>query len=115
MSKEEITAIVKEWMQTDSEIKTLQKEMKIRRGNMKRASERLIQIMKEREIDAFNVKDGKLMYTQRNVKVAINKKNIVEILSDYFNGDVSRAVEVGHYVMDNRKEIVKEQIHLREP
>jgi len=113
MSKEEITSIVKEWMQTDSEMKTLQKELKVRRNNMKRVSERLITIMKERDIDAFNVKDGKLMYTQRNVKVAINKKNIVEILADYFEGDVSRAVEVGHYVMNNRKEVIKEKIELK--
>ena len=32
------------------------------------------------------------------------------ILSTYYNGDITKAVELNNYIIDNREEVVKETI-----
>ena len=74
MSKEELLNNVRNWITIDNEIRTLQKEQKIRREKKKAISENLIEFMKNNEIDCFEIKDGNLSYVKRNVKKPINKK-----------------------------------------
>ena len=66
--------------------------------------------MKENEIDEFNVKDGKIMYSKTNVKKPITKKNLMSILSKYYKGDISQAIEMNNFILENREEVVKESI-----
>jgi hypothetical protein len=77
---------------------------------MKKISQNLMKTMKENEIDEFDIKGGKLMYSKTNVKKPITKKNLVSILSKYYNGDISQALEMNKFIMENREETVKETI-----
>ena len=40
----------------------------------------------------------------------ITKKNLAVILSKFYNGDVSQAIEMNNFIMNNREEVVKETI-----
>jgi ABC-type microcin C transport system duplicated ATPase subunit YejF len=86
------------------------KQAKQRKDKLKKVSENLISTMKENEIDEFNVKDGKIMYSKTSVKKPITKKNLMSILSKYYKGDISQAVEVNNFILENREEVVKETI-----
>jgi hypothetical protein len=66
--------------------------------------------MKENDIDEFNVKDGKIMYSKTNVKKPITKKNLMSILSKYYKEDISQAIEMNNFILENREEVVKESI-----
>ena len=66
--------------------------------------------MKSNEVDCFEVKDGNLSYVKRNVKKPINKKNLLEILAKYFDGDILKANNMNDFIMENREETTKETI-----
>jgi hypothetical protein len=109
-NKAELVQLIKDWITTDNEIRELNKQAKQRKDKLKKVSENLINTMKENEIDEFNVKDGKIMYSKTSVKKPITKKNLMTILSKYYKGDISQAVEVNNFILENREEVVKETI-----
>jgi hypothetical protein len=109
-NKAELIQIIKDWISVDNDIRNINKELRIRKESLKNISQNLMKTMKENEIDEFDIKGGKLMYSKTNVKKPITKKNLVTILSKYYNGDISQALEMNKFIMDNREDVVKETI-----
>jgi len=66
--------------------------------------------MKENEIDSFDINDGRIEYTKRNVKKPITKKILLNILSQYYEGDHVKAADMNNYILQNREETSKEVI-----
>ena len=109
-TKEQLIKTIREWVKIDNEIRALQKETKKRLDDKKNISKNLMDVMKNNEIDCFDLKDGQIMYTKKNVKKPINKKSLLEILANYCEGDVAKAGEINDFIMENREEVVKENI-----
>lgn len=105
-----IREIVKNWVTLDNETKTLQKEVNSRKKEKAELSKQLIGIMKESNTECFEMKNGVLLYTTKNVKKPITKKVLLEILSKYYNGDYMKATEVNDFILSNREEVVHESI-----
>jgi hypothetical protein len=66
--------------------------------------------MKSNEIDEINTNNGKLTYTNRTVKKPITKKNLLEILSKFYNGNAQQATEINQFILDNREDVVVEKL-----
>jgi len=109
-NKSQLIQIVKDWVRIDNEIRQLQKEISTRRQEKKRTNDLLMETMKSNEIDCFDLNDGKICYTKRNVKKPINNKVLLDILTKYYNGDLSQASEINNFIKDNRAEVTKENI-----
>jgi hypothetical protein len=109
-NKSQLIQIVKDWVRIDNEIRQLQKEISTRRQEKKRTNDLLMETMKSNEIDCFDLNDGKICYTKRNVKKPINNKVLLDILTKYYNGDLSQASEINNFIKDNRTEVTKENI-----
>lgn len=109
-SKDSLVNAIKIWVKKDNEIRQLKKEERIRKKEQKEISETLMAIMKENEIDEFDLKDGKLVYTKKNIKKPITKKGLLDILKRYYNDDKEKADELNNFIMDNREEKVVETI-----
>lgn len=109
-NKAELVQIIREWITTDTEIRAMNKDLRTRKEKLKKISDNLMKTMKENEIDEFDIKGGKLMYTKTKVKKPITKKNLAVILSKFYNGDVSQVIEMNNFIMNNREEVVKETI-----
>ena len=60
-SKNSLVNAIKIWVKKDNEIRQLKKEERIRKKEQKEISETLMAIMKENQIDEFDLKDGKLV------------------------------------------------------
>lgn len=102
---------IKEWIKYDSEIKNLQKLIKERRDKKKILTENLISVMKDHEIDCFDVNDGKILFTKNKVKAPLNKNNIIIALSKYFDNDDSVNInDIGKFIIENREITIKENI-----
>lgn len=112
-NKEQLVTIVKEWVRLDNEIRKLQSEVRNRRNERTKISQELISTMKQNEIDCFDLKEGQLLYTRKNVKKPINKRILLEILGKYYEGDFMKAGEVQEFIMNNREETVKESIRMK--
>ena len=84
-NSEEIVNNVKQWLQIENEIKELQKIIREKKKDKKVFTENLVNIMKENEIDCFDITDGKLLYTKNKVKQALSKKHLLNSLADIFS------------------------------
>jgi hypothetical protein len=109
-TKEYLIQCVKKWVKIDNEIRHLKKEQNSRSQEKKKVSNDLIEIMRQHDIDCFDLKDGQIMYCKKNVKKPINQKTLMSILSNYFEGDSLKAQDLNQYIMENREERVEEKI-----
>lgn len=109
-TKEDLVNAIKKWIKLDNEIKHLQKELKKRNQEKKNMSKELIGTMQENKIDCFDLKDGKISYSKKNIKKPLNKTMLLNILSKYYDGDMLKASELNNYINENREEVVKENI-----
>jgi len=110
MEKERLVENVKTWIDLDNEIKLLQKEIKQRRQKKKELTNDLVSVMKNNEIDCFDTKSCKLIYTKRKVKAPLSKKHLITSLSTFFNNDTEKAQELGKYIMNSREQKTRESI-----
>jgi hypothetical protein len=109
-TKEQLINAVKKWVKIDNEIRVLQKEITTRRKEKIQVSKDLMDVMRTHEIDSFNIKDGELVYNKKNVKKPISQKILLNILADYYQGDVLKATEINNFISENREHVVKETI-----
>ena len=111
-TKEQIVNNIKEWIHYDNEIKKLKKEVKIRKEKQKKLTDDIVKVMKAKEIDCFDLNDGKLIYSQSKTKQTINKQHIMNCLEKYFkeNGDENMITDLTNFILENREIKVKETI-----
>lgn len=112
MNKELIVDSIKEWIKIDNELKEIQRAAKERRARKKEITNVLVNIMRDNEIDCFDVnsEDGKLIYTQNKVKTGITKKYLMDTLSNFYKECPDKGREVAEFILNNRGETVKENI-----
>lgn len=109
-TKEQLVNAIKKWIKIDNDIKKLQKELNSRKKEKGNLSNELMEVMRKNEIDNINISNGKLVHTKRNVKKPLTQKVLMELLSDYYKGDVLKASAVNNFILENREEVVKENI-----
>jgi hypothetical protein len=109
-TKNELKANIKTWLVLENEIKVLQKELKDRRNKKKEFTQEIVNVMKQNEIDCFDIKDGKLMYTKSKIKSSLSKKHLLSSLAIYFKNDKNTITELSSLILNSRKETIKENI-----
>ena len=109
-TKEELINLIKEWIDADNNIKKLQDVVKVKKEQKKNLTEDLLKIMKENEIECFDINKGKLLYTQRKTKKAVSKKTLLETLNNYFKDNEGLATDLTSFILDSREEKITETI-----
>jgi hypothetical protein len=110
MDKEHVVESIKEWIQIDNELKEIARVAKERRERKKELTNNLVDIMKNNEIDCFDVKDDKLIYTKNKVKSTLSKKTLMTALQNYYKDDPQQGQQVTEFLLNSREEKVKESI-----
>jgi hypothetical protein len=108
--KERTVQLVKEWVKYDNDIRKLQKEISNRKKERALLSHDLMNIMKDTNTGCYELKNGVLMYSVKNVKKPMTKKVLFEVLQKYYNGDVIKAEQLNEFIMNNREEMVQEKL-----
>lgn len=111
-NKEILINNIKEWLQNDNDIKELQKQIKIKKEKNKFITNNLVEIMKNNEIDCFDINDGKLIYSQIKSKSTLSKKHLSTCLEKYFkNSETTEMVnDLCNFILDNRTTKITETI-----
>jgi len=110
-TKEELVYNIQEWLKIDKDVKMLQNEIKERRKKKKNISNSLLGIMKDNDIDCFDINNGKILYTKNKVKAPINKKHLQKCLNNYFiNNPSVKCDDVCNFILNNREIKTKENI-----
>jgi len=107
---EQLKHAVREWVKLDNEIRALNKEITTRRNEKKDISKKLVDVMRDNKLDVFDLKDGQLMYVKKNKKKPITQKQLLTVLSTYYQNDAAKAEQIHKYIMDNREETTEECI-----
>ena len=107
---EELVNNVKRWITIDNEIKEMQKKMKAFRKEKKALTESLVNVMKENEIDCFDIQNGQLQYTRTKTKAPLSKKHLLTSLMTFFENDKSTVEKLGTFILDSRQEKIRENI-----
>lgn len=112
MEKTILIEKIKKWLDYESRINIIQKELKDIKKSKKILSDDLTEIMKNKKLECIDVTQGQILYTKSNVKKGINKKYLADVLNKYFD-DTSQANEICQYILENREIHIKENIKLK--
>lgn len=108
--KKELIENIREWIKLDGEISKMKSDMKQKNAKKKELTENLVKVMKNNSIDCFDVNGGALIYKQTKTKKSISGKFLLEELQKYYKDQPELGKEIAQYVLDNRPEVVKEEI-----
>tara|TARA_B100000035_G_C20939254_1_gene526701 strand:+ start:340 stop:699 length:360 start_codon:yes stop_codon:yes gene_type:complete len=102
-SKQILVSTIKEWVSINSQINTLQSQLKDLKTKKKHLSDSLINVMENNEIDRFDINNGKLIYRKNKIKSSINKDYLLKMLDNYFEKypEVDTN-DVSTFILDNR-------------
>jgi len=109
-NKAQLVQHVRDWVRIDNEMRVLQTKLNEKKKEKQGISVGLMQAMKHNDIHEFDLKDGVLMYTQKQVKKPITKKHLLTLLSKYFDGNTNKADELNNYIMENREVAVQDKL-----
>ena len=114
MDKQVLAQQVKKWIEFDNKIKASQKIQQQLKKEKKQITDSLVDIMREGEIDSLNVSGGNINYVKRDIKKPITKKYLLDVLSQYYKGDIEKVSNLNTFIMDNRETVSRESIeHVR--
>ena len=106
--REQLIDNVKNWIDLDEELKVLRKKARKLREQKKDLTSSLVSIMKNNDIDCFDVNNGQLIRTTRQVKTPLSKKHLQTSLTQYFRNDPKVVKELGTFIMNSRTSKTKE-------
>lgn len=112
VAKSDLIQTVKTWVQLDNKIKQLSVMLKDLRKEKKSQNEKMIDIMKENNIDNFDLKDGQIQYKKYTKREALTQKKLLQILSTHPQLQQEQVQTLNEFVFDNRK-VVTEDIIVR--
>jgi hypothetical protein len=99
--KTQLKQIVKEYLDIDNEIATLQKALKERKDKKEKLSKMILGTMKNKDIQQMNVNNEKLVYSVTQYKTPLTKPYLNNVLNDYFNNE-DKAHNVLEHILGNR-------------
>lgn len=112
-TKDELVSTIKDWLKIDTEIAKLKTELKDKNNKKKQFTQTLVNVMKYNKIDCFDIHDGALVYKKRTTKKTISGKFLLQQLEEYYKDKPELAKEITQHVLDNRLEVIKEDINIK--
>jgi hypothetical protein len=109
-TKDELILNIKEWIKMDNDINKLKSEVKDKTNKKKELTESLVNIMKNNSIDCFDINGGALVYKQKKTRKTISGKFLLSQLEEYYKDQPEVAKDITKKVLDNREEVVKDEI-----
>lgn len=109
-TKDELIFNIKEWIKMDNEITKLKAEVKEKTNKRKELTESLVNVMKSNAIDCFDINGGALVYKQKKTRRTISGKFLLSQLEEYYKDQPELAKEITKKVLDNRVEVIKDEI-----
>jgi hypothetical protein len=108
--KQNLFDVVKSWVVNDNQIRALNKKLKQLRTEKKQNNELMIEIMKQNNIDNFDLKDGQIRYKKESKREPLTQKKLIEILGTHPQIGEEQAKHLNQFIYDRRKVTEKDVI-----
>jgi hypothetical protein len=109
----ELKAIVKEWIELDTKLRTKQAELVAIRKEKTRVNNALMELMNAHQLDQLTVNNQKLYYKNRQVKKPVTAKYLKQVFLTYFEGNETKTQSLVGFVEQHREKLEKKSIHLQ--
>lgn len=113
--KNKLIDIVRKWVNIDNQLNKLNQMVKQLRLEKKTLNIEMIHVMKQNDIDIFDLKEGQIRYKQEKIKEPLNQKRLLSILSKHPTLEETQIVGLNDFIFQNRNEILKETITRKIP
>ena len=113
--KNKLIDIVRKWVNIDNQLNKLNQMVKQLRLEKKILNIEMIHVMKQNNIDIFDLKEGQIRYKQEKIKEPLNQKRLLSILSKHPTLEETQIVGLNDFIFQNRNEILKETITRKIP
>jgi hypothetical protein len=107
----QLSSIIKEWKETNEQIKVLNDQVREKRKRVKVQEEMILRIMKKHNIGALDLKSsgGRILYRRSTTKSGINEKNLFSLLSQHLKSETDAASAI-KYITEHREAKTKESL-----
>ncbi len=99
---QQLPNLLKEWMQTESELKTLSAEIREKRKKLAVVRTMITKIMKQGQIGKVNISTGAVVNRVKQTKASFTKKFLKDALTSFFKGDAKKAEECATFLEQQR-------------
>jgi len=107
----QLSNIIKEWKETNEQIKVLNEQMREKRKRIKVQEEMILRIMKKHNIGALDLKSsgGRILYKRSTTKGGINEKILFGLLTQHLKSETDAAAAI-KYITEHREAKTKESL-----
>ena len=97
-----LPALIKEWMATEDELRTLSAAIREKRKRAKTVKTMITEIMRGNKIGQLKFSAGALVRETKSTKAPLSKKFLVESLTEFFKGDAEMAKKCAAFIDEHR-------------
>ncbi len=115
LTVQELPSLLKEWMQIQDQIITLDGEIKQRRKKSKALRDVIMRIMDANKIATLNVSRGAVVHEAVERKKTLSQDALLKHYITFFNGDEEKARSLMSYLDTQRQKVVKHELSLYPP
>ena len=115
ITKEQLKDHLRQWVRVENEISTLSAEIKKRKLIHQQLSASLLSVMRQNEIDCFDIANGRIVYSKTKVRAPLNNGQLKSALTTYYKDDVEKANNLTEFLLSSRVEKTRESIKMKIP
>ena len=110
-----LPALIKEWMATEDELRTLSAAIREKRKRAKTVKTMITEIMRGNKIGQLKSSAGALVRETKATKSPLTKKYLVESLTEFFKGDAEMAKKCAAFIDEHRPVKSNDKLTLQPP
>lgn len=115
ITKDQLKDYLRQWVRVENEIGTLSAEIKKRKLIHQQLSASLLSVMRQNEIDCFDLANGRIVYSKTKIKAPLNNGQIKSALTTYYKDDADKASSLTEFLLSSRVEKTRESIKMKIP
>lgn len=115
ITKDQLKDYLRQWVRVENEISTLSAEIKKRKLIHQQLSGSLLKIMRDSDIDCFDIANGRIVYSKTKTRAPLNNGQLKSALTKYYKDDPEKASSLTEFLLASRIEKTRETIKMKIP
>lgn len=115
ITKDQLKDYLRQWVRVENEISTLNAEIKKRKLLHQQLSASLLNVMRQSEIDCFDLANGRIVYSKTKIRAPLNNGQLKTALTTYYKDDAEKANNLTQFLLASRVEKTRESIKMKIP
>jgi hypothetical protein len=115
ITKDQLKDYLRQWVRVENEISTLNAEIKKRKLLHQQLSTSLLNVMRQSEIDCFDLANGRIVYSKTKIRAPLNNGQLKSALTTYYKDDAEKAKSLAEFLLASRVEKTRESIKMKIP